>query len=139
MGVSTDSTDVVAPAEIEIKNLELSFAVSRDEEHVELRMTCGGASFEMGSRSHNYLLLTLARRRLEDAHEGTPDTACGWIYQDDLAHDPTMAPPQLNIDVFRIRRQFAAVGVLDAMNIIERRARSRQLRIGTGLLSIAQL
>jgi hypothetical protein len=25
------------------------------------------------------------------------------------------------------------------MNIIERRARSRQLRIGTGLLSIAQL
>jgi hypothetical protein len=115
------------------------FSVSRDEEHVHLHTTCGGSSFDMGARSHNYLLLTLARRRLEDAKEGTGDTACGWIYQEDLAHDPTMAPPQLNIDVFRIRKQFAAVGVVDAANIIERRPRTRQLRIGTGLLAVTQL
>jgi hypothetical protein len=50
-----------------------------------------------------------------------------------------MAPPQLNIDVHRIRKQFAEVGVLDAANIVERRPRTRQLRIGTGRLSIIQL
>jgi hypothetical protein len=129
----------VAPAELEVRHLQLSFSVSRDEEHVQLHMTCGGCFLDMAARSHNYLLLTLARRRLEDTAGGLADTASGWIYQEDLAHDPTMAPPQLNIDVFRIRRQFAAAGVIDAANIIERRPRTRQLRIGTGLLLITQL
>jgi hypothetical protein len=129
----------VAPSELEVRHLQLSFSVSRDEEHVQLFMTCGGSSFDMGARTHNYLLLTLARRRLEDATEGIAETTCGWIYQEDLAHDPTMAPPQLNIDVFRIRKQFAALGVVDAANIVERRPRTRQLRIGTGYISIAKL
>jgi len=129
----------VAPAELEVRHLELAFSVSRDEEHVQLHMTCGGSSFDMGARSHNYLLLTLARRRLEDAAAGDAEAACGWVYQEDIAHDPSMAPPQLNIDVFRIRKQFAAVGVVDAANLIERRPRTRQLRIGTGLLSITKL
>jgi pSer/pThr/pTyr-binding forkhead associated (FHA) protein len=129
----------VAPAELEVRHLQLSFSVSRDEEHVQLHMTCGGSSFDMGARSHNYLLLTLARRRLEDADEGVAETTCGWLYQEDLAHDASMAPPQLNIDVFRIRKQFAALGVVDAANVIERRPRTRQLRIGTGHISIAKL
>jgi pSer/pThr/pTyr-binding forkhead associated (FHA) protein len=128
-----------ALTEIEVRHLELSFAVSRDEEHVQLQMSCGASFFDMGARSHNYLLLTLARRRVEDAQEGTAEAACGWIDQEDLAHDPTMTPPQLNIDVFRIRKQFAGIGVVDAANIVERRPRTRQLRIGTGLLSITQL
>jgi hypothetical protein len=47
-----------------------------------------------------------------------------------------MAPPQLNLDVFRLRRQFAALGIVDAANIVERRPRTRQLRIGTARLQI---
>jgi hypothetical protein len=45
-----------------------------------------------------------------------------------------MASPQLNVDVFRIRKQFADKGVLDAATLVERRP--RQLRIGTGRISI---
>jgi hypothetical protein len=126
-------------SDLEIRHLQLSFAVSRDEEHVQLQASSGRRTFDLGARTHNYLLLTLARRRISDATEGLPETTCGWIYQEDLAHDPSMAPPQLNIDVFRIRKQFAALGVLDAANIIERRPRTRQLRIGTALISVAQL
>jgi hypothetical protein len=126
-------------ANLLVDHLQLSFSVSSDEEYVQLQMSCGAASFELGARGHNYLLLTLARRRLEDAAQGLPEASCGWIYQDDLAHDPSMAPPQLNIDVFRIRKQFAAVGVADAANIIERRPRTRQLRIGTGHVSVVRL
>jgi hypothetical protein len=48
-----------------------------------------------------------------------------------------MAPPRLNIDVFRIRQMFAGIGLLDAANIVERRLRARQIRIGTGLISVA--
>lgn len=125
--------------EMEIRHVQLSFSVSRDEEFVQLHMSCGGQTVDLGSRSHNYLLLTLARRRLADAAEGLAETACGWVYQEDLAHDPSMASPQLNIDVFRIRKQFATHGVVDAANIIERRPRTRQLRIGSSRLTIIPL
>jgi hypothetical protein len=94
---------------------------------------------EVGSRGHNYLLLTLARRRLNDAEAGLPESACGWINLEELSRDPTMAPPQLNIDVFRIRKRFATLGVIDAANLIERKPHARQLRLGTGLVSIVQI
>jgi hypothetical protein len=90
-------------------------------------------------RGHNYLLVTLARHRLKDAAAGLPEAECGWIYQDDFAQDPMMMSPQLNLDVHRIRRQFAAAGVQDAANVVERRPRTRQLRIGTGRLSVTRL
>jgi hypothetical protein len=128
-----------APAELEVRRLQLTFGVSLDEEHVELRVTSGVNSFDMGARAHNYLLLTLARRRLKDEAEALPETACGWIDQDELAHDPSMTPPQLNIDVFRIRKQFMALGVVDAANIIERRPRTRQLRVGTANLTVSAI
>jgi hypothetical protein len=125
--------------EFEVAHVELSFSVSRDEEYVELRATCDGRTFDLGARTHHYLLLTLARRRLEDAAQGLPETSCGWVYQEDLARDPSMAAPQLNLDVFRIRKQFAALGLPDAANIVERRPRTRQLRIGTFHIHISNL
>jgi hypothetical protein len=137
----TTKTTLADPSSLglEVKYLQLTFSVSADEEHVHLQMSCGGKTVDLGSRTHNYLLLTLARRRLEDAAAGEPETACGWIYQDDYAQDPMMVAPQLNIDVFRLRRQFEAAGVVDAANVIERRPRTRQLRIGTGRLSVVRL
>ena len=44
----------------------------RDEEHVRLEMTRPGHDVDMGSRKHNYLLLTLARRRLNEEAQGLP-------------------------------------------------------------------
>jgi hypothetical protein len=122
--------------ELRVRQLHLSFSVSRDEEHVQLLVTCGQRTLDLGTRARNYLLLTLARRRVADAKEGLPEASCGWIYQDDLSHDPSMAPPQLNLDVFRVRKQFAAAGVVDAVNVIERRSTTRQIRVGTGQIAI---
>jgi hypothetical protein len=127
-----------APAP-EVCDVHLSFAVSSDEEHVQIHMLVGGQVFDMGCRAHNYLLLTLARRRIEDRARGNLETACGWLCPDDVAHDPMMAPPRLNIDVFRIRKQFAARGIARAEAIIERRPRARQLRIGTGHLAVVRV
>jgi hypothetical protein len=124
-------------ARLEVGAMRLTLSVSLDEEYVHLRMECGDRTFDMGSRRHNYLLLTLAKRRLADAASGLPDSSCGWIDQDEMAHDPTMAPPQLNIDVFRIRDQFGKVGVLDAAGIIERRP--RQMRVGIGDIAIVTI
>ncbi len=132
-------TSMADEPDLEVRYLELSFSVSRDEEHVQLHVACGARRFDLGARTHNYTLLTLARRRLEDAAQGLPETSCGWVYQEDLTIHPNTTGPQLNIDVFRIRKQFAAIGVYDAAGIIERRPRTRQLRIGTGRISIVTL
>jgi hypothetical protein len=133
----TQAAPGVAKIRFELRELMLTFSVSRDEEHVHLGMSRPGHEVDMGSRKHNYLLLTLARRRLEEGSQGLPESSCGWIDQEELAHDPSMAPPQLNIDVFRIREQFAKAGVIDAARIIERR--SGQLRVGTDRISITTL
>jgi len=123
----------------EVRSLHLSFSVSRDEEHVELRAEDSGRVHVLGSRTHNYLLLTLARERLKDATAGVSEGACGWMYMDVLMDGLDITATQLNIDVFRIRKQFAALDVVDPAQIVERRARTKQLRLGTPRVSILSL
>ena len=125
--------------ETEVSEIGLRFSVSLDEEHVHLEVTCHGQVFDLGARAPHYLLLTLARQRLRDAQAGLSEASQGWAYLEDFARDPSMAGQQLNVDVFRLRKQFAALPVMDAANIIERRPRTRQLRVGTGHLTIEQL
>ncbi|MFZ5893208.1 MAG: FHA domain-containing protein [Myxococcota bacterium] len=110
--------------------VSLRFTVSRDEEHVELCAIHGDLVVDLGSRQHNYLLLTLARARREDEKSGFPETTCGWIHQEDLLSLLHITSTQLNIDVFRIRQHFARVGLPGVANVIERRPRSKQLRLG---------
>jgi hypothetical protein len=138
------SPSTIAPSEarpsfvaLRVVDIRVHFDVSTDEEHVNLRVSAADEVTDLGSRAPNYLLLTLARRRLADAARGLTDTTCGWTEVEDLARDPTMAPPRLNIDVFRIRQMFEGIGLLDAANIVERRLRARQIRIGTARISIA--
>jgi hypothetical protein len=112
--------------------------VSRDEEYVELELESEGRSTELGSWSQNHLLLTLARARLKDAEEGLPPTACGWTYKEDLVSGQD-SPQRVDLDVFRLRRHFAQSAPELAGRIIERRARTRQLRIGVDALKITPL
>jgi FHA domain len=120
-----------------LQQVSLHFSVSRDEEHVELRVQLQqGREHHFGSRAHLYLLVTLARHRLSDARQGLPDTSCGWVHQDDLLRELHTSVGQLNIEVFRIRKQFAVLDLADAAAIIERRPRAKQLRIGVRSLAV---
>ena len=47
--------------------------------------------------------------------------------------------PRLNVDVFRVRRQLAALGIHGAAGIIERRPGSGQLRLGTDRVEVTKL
>lgn len=131
----------LAPSEqeLQVRHLELTFSVSRDEEFVSLRVTCGPRTFDMGTRKHNYLLLTLARHRMDDAAEGLPEESCGWTYHEEVATGVDDEVTALNLDVYRIRQQFGSLGVADAAHIIERLPRTRQLRIGTQHLNVIRL
>jgi hypothetical protein len=121
---------------VHLNDVELSFEVTLDEEYVRLYMKYGGRVVDMGERVHNYVLLLLARQRINDRRAGLSDTACGWIDQEEWSHDPSLQPNRVSVDLCRLRKELARFGVADADRIVERRARSRQLRIGIDRLSI---
>lgn len=125
---------------VERAALRLSFGVSSDEEHVELRAEQGGRSWDLKARAHHYLLLTLARAWARDAED--PDVAPGergWMYQDELGKSLRMDDNGIYLAVFRARKQLTDAGVPGANDIIERRVGTRQLRIGAGAVAISNL
>jgi hypothetical protein len=108
----------------------LELAVSRDEEYVELSLKYADRVVPLGSRSHNYLLLVLARARHADESANLPAGERGWMYKAQLADALGVTPQQVDGDVFRIRAHFGQHGIAEAASIIERRRRTTQLRLG---------
>lgn len=122
-----------------VASVSLEFRVSRDEEHIELYARIGAELHDCGARNHNYLLLYLARRRLEDTAAMEPPSACGWVFQEELCQALRVDPERLNVDVYRVRRQLAALKLLDPAEIIQRRPRTKQLRLGTPSCKIERI
>jgi FHA domain len=124
---------------VSLADVRLEFRVSHDEEYVEIYASVGKERHDVGTRSHNYLLLTLARQRLKDAESGVPDTACGWMDREDLVDGLRISTEQLNLDVFRIRKSFLRLGVVDPAAAVQRRPVTKQLRIGVSSLHIERI
>lgn len=120
-----------------IEDLTLRFIPNRNEEHIELQAEGRSVHEHFDHRAHFYLLLTLARLRLEDAEQkDLPLAEHGWIERSDLERMLRIDTQHLNLLVYRARKQFAAIGLHDSSAIIERRTGSSQLRIGTADLLV---
>ncbi|MCA9714355.1 MAG: FHA domain-containing protein [Myxococcales bacterium] len=115
--------------------LALRFAVSRDEEFVELTVARGDESARLEPRTFHYMLLTLARLRRDDQETSARER--GWIYVDDLAKQIGIDARTVNVYLMRARRQLGEVGVPPAA-LIERRPGAR-LRMGSLPVSIETL
>jgi hypothetical protein len=117
--------------------LALEFLVSRNEEQVDLCIVHAGQRIVLKPRAHTYLLLTLARLRVQDqAMPGQPLTSHGWVEQSRLLKMLATNLAQLTLDIYRARRQFSDAGVVDSAQLVERRTSSRELRIGVEQLSV---
>lgn len=116
--------------QLSLSDLQLVLEVSSDGESIVTRLDGTGRSVEVPPRTSHHLLLLLARQRVEDQESGVPDTECGWLYSDDFAKMLGFDRERVNVDIHRLRQQFAAVGVMDASRVIERRPTSHQLRLG---------
>ena len=131
----TADLDSVPPR---LAELTLRFRVSSDEEHVSLEGLLGQPptqrSLALGPRAHHYTLLTLARARLADAE--LPEPERGWVYRDQLQAQLQLDREQLNMLVFRARKQLAAAGIENAHELVERRPDTHQLRLGIGRVEI---
>ena len=120
-----------------VTNLRLRFRVSLDEEQVEMTGFCGDVRLDFGIRAHHYPLLLLARRRLGDHRAAEADQ--GWLSLEDLLRMLNMSESHLNICIHRARTQLSQAGVLDAASLIERRPRTRRLRLGLHDLELTPL
>ena len=117
--------------------IAVEFAVSLNEEQVDLSVVYQGERSALRPRAHTYLLLTLARIRLRDqADPSLAPTSHGWIDQPSLLKMLATTPAQLALDIYRARRQFSDAGVVDSAQVIERRPTSRELRIGVSSISV---
>lgn len=123
--VSTVEAPAAGPS---LEDVELVFRVSRDEEAVEVTM----AGQALPPRAHHYTWLTLARARLRDRDAARlVEPQRGWLFVDDLCRMLSMDENKLNVEIYRIRKDAASLGLSSAAGMVERRRPTRQLRMGT--------
>lgn len=120
---------------LSLDSANLVFAVSRNEERVEMTISHRGADIPLEPREHGYVLLTLARARQEDAH--LPPEQRGWRERDRLERMLAMDSNALNVAIHRARQQLSAAGVAGAANIVEVKRKAR--RLGTDRFRIVTL
>lgn len=118
-------------AGVRLAEVTLDLAVSRDEEHVEAVVRLRDAARTLPARAHHYLLAVLARLRLAQEHDG-------WVHSDDLTRMLALDRRTVNVQIFRARQEFGALGVIDASDLIQRRT-GGLLRIGMRRLSVRTL
>ncbi|MCX4246615.1 FHA domain-containing protein [Paraliomyxa miuraensis] len=123
-----------------VSNVELEFQVSRDQEHVKMRVHHQGRSIGLRPRAHDFFLLTLARARIDDQRQpGLPSAEHGWVYRQDLERRLQIDRNLLNLWIYRARRQFTDAGVADVGDLVERRLDAEQLRMGVSRLRVVHV
>ena len=104
-------------------HLSFLFNVSQDEEHVSLTVQVGEQKLPLGERSHHYLLLLLARKKMEHKMTGITIEEQGWISMSELSKMLGLSERHINIQIHRIRKQLIGLypTYFESHNVIERR------------------
>ena len=84
------------------------FDVSQNEEHVSLTLAINQDKFDLGERNHHYLLLVLAKKRLEDKNNDMRDQDQGWIDKDLLSKMLGQVEQHINVQIHRFRKHVTA-------------------------------
>jgi hypothetical protein len=122
-----------------LETIALRLAVSRDEEHVEVTVLDGERATALPSRTYHYLLLTLARAVLADQDKKLSPGERGWLDREELCRMLATDSNKLNVDIFRARKQFSALGIQGAAGIIARRPGTGQLRLGLDRVDVTRI
>ncbi len=132
--VMSDATPMVNLA-FTLENISLRFEVSQDEERVEPIIILHGKETRLEAREHAYVLLTLARARLEDAE--LPNEQRGWRTLAELSKMLRMDQNAINVSIHRARQQLAGTGLEGAAGVVEVSRGKR--RLGLGRFEIGRL
>ena len=129
-------TQILRPSVTSLNELTFLFQTSLDEESTHLFMQTGEQNIDLLVRSHHYLTLCLARQRVKDIEAGLDNSEQGWLYAESLARDLGVDASHLNIQIYRIRKQFveALNNTCETSNIIERN--TGKIRLASKFFSI---
>lgn len=121
VAITAELLGTVQPVDME--DIVFHFTVSRDEEHVALKINVGDQVFDLYERVHHYCLLILARQRQEDAKNGVEPDAQGWLDCEKFAKMLGLDSSHVNIQIFRARHQLVETipGASSWPHLIERR------------------
>lgn len=100
-----------------IDTIAVRFAVSQDEERVQIDVVHRGRVTALEPAWHGYVLLTLARVR--DQEKDRPVDERGWVKRDDLSKMLRMDANGLNVAIHKAREQMLSAGVLGGAGIVE--------------------
>lgn len=117
--------------------VSLHFAVTPDEEQVEITVFIGRRAKRLPERRFHYLLVTLARAWI--AEEGVPHSVRGWMDRDKLCQGLGLDLVKLGVEIYRARKQFATLGIQGAAGLIERRVGTCEIRIGVPNVQVLTL
>ena len=136
LGNSQGATTELAMKSLCIADFRLRFTVSHHEEHVLLQLAKSDMTVDLAARSHNYLLLYLARARIRDMQRGINAPDQGWVAIDLATRELGITVNHLNTQIFRARKQISdsLPDAIDTSNLVERR--SHEMRLGCNQLDI---
>lgn len=119
-----EDTQLLRPKVTSLDELTFVFKTSLDEETTHAFMQSEDQNIDLLVRSHHYLTLCLARQRATDIQAGIDESEQGWVYAEQLAKDLGVDASHLNIQIYRIRKQFvdSLNNTCENSNIIERSA-----------------
>jgi hypothetical protein len=112
-----------------IQNACFKFCVDLTEEDIRVKLMIDHNEHDLGKRSFNYIMLTLARKRLADQNLGYAAEEQGWMAIEDLEKDVSKEQGHevdvyyLNLQIFRMRKQLSELKPIGHFftNVIERR------------------
>lgn len=128
-----------------LKEAYFLLQLSYDEEYINLQLVISAEkTINLGSHPHNYVLLALARKRLEDESLGLAPDDQGWIYTEQLLKDLSKELLKeadvyyLNLQIFRFRKQLTSLSPFGHLlaNVIQRRQGS--IRFAHPMLQIVK-
>ncbi|MEQ1564151.1 MAG: FHA domain-containing protein [Myxococcota bacterium] len=135
-GAGADRTDVALP-QADIDEITLRIAVSRHEEHVEIEVVHRSAVIRVGAYAANELVLALARARLDDLAPTEADR--GWVDTDALSRMIRQTPSCVRQWIYLTRQRFEELGIANGSRIVERRAGTREVRLGVRQVRVEPL
>lgn len=117
-------------------DIQLKFIVSKNEEHVSLVISMDHLHIDLAERTHHYLILMLARKRLSDNQIGVEKNEQGWFDKDLLCQQLGLDERYINLQIYRFRKQLIQANPIgmQLLQLIERRR--GELRLATDAIEI---
>ena len=136
LGNSQSTTTELSLHSLCVSEFRLRFSVSHHEEHIQLQLARNDMKVELAARTHNYLLLYLARARIRDMQKAIDPADQGWVAIDLATRELGITVNHLNTQIFRARKQIADClpDAIDTSRLVERRA--HEMRLGCDQLDI---